>query len=55
MSQSRNDMEIDVDLKAIFSIPFTSSWFTLPVLGIDEIELLVLLSVLFVHKKLSVL
>jgi hypothetical protein len=48
-------MEVDVDLKAVIFVPFTLSWFTFPVLGIDEIELLVFASVLLVHKELSVL
>jgi hypothetical protein len=48
-------MEVNVDLKTVVLIPFTGSWFTLPVFLVDKIELLVLLAVLLVHKKLSVL
>ena len=54
-SESRDDIEVFVDNHTIVSVPFTGLWFTLPVLSIDEIELLVNLSMLLVHKKLSVL
>jgi len=48
-------MEIFVDNEAPISIPLTSGWFTLPVLDIDEIPLLVFLSIEFVHVDVSVL
>jgi hypothetical protein len=35
-------------------IPFTLGWFTLPVLGIDEIPLLVSLAVEFAHIDISI-
>jgi len=53
-SKGGNDIEIFVDNEAIFSIPFTSGWFSLPVLGVDEIPLLVFLSIEFVHVDISV-
>ena len=48
-------MEVDVDLEAIVSVPFSSAWFTLPVLSIDEVPLLVSLAMSVPHKDLSVL
>jgi hypothetical protein len=44
LSKSGNNVEINVYLKTVFSVPFTGSWFTLPVFDIDEIELLVFTS-----------
>jgi hypothetical protein len=48
-------MEVDVDLEAVVSVPFSSAWFSLPVLHVDEIPLLVGSTVLFPHVDISVL
>jgi hypothetical protein len=57
LSKSGNDVEVGIDLEAPISVPFTLSWFTLPVFDIDEIPLLMVLigtRKLFVHLDLSV-
>jgi hypothetical protein len=40
LSKLGNDVEVSIDLEAPISIPLSLSWFTLPVLGVDEIPLL---------------
>jgi hypothetical protein len=54
LTQSGNDMEVFVNNHSIVSIPFSGSWLSLPVLDIDEIPLLVSLSVVRVHVDVSV-
>jgi hypothetical protein len=54
LTQSGDDMEVFVDNETVVSIPFTSGWFSLPVLGVDEIPLLVFFTIEFVHVDISV-
>jgi hypothetical protein len=53
-SESRDDIEVFVDNQTIFSVPFTSSWFSLPVLSVDEVPLLVSLTMEFGHVDISI-
>jgi hypothetical protein len=54
LSQSRNNMEIFVYNESVVSVPLTGGWFTLPVLGVDEIPLLISFSVEVNHVDISV-
>jgi hypothetical protein len=53
-SKIRDDIEVLVDNEAPFSVPLTSGWFTLPVLGVDKIPLLFNSSVEVSHVDISV-
>jgi hypothetical protein len=50
-------VEVSINLEAPISVPFSFSWFTLPVFDIDEIPFLMVLigtRKLFIHLDLSV-
>jgi hypothetical protein len=53
-SESRDHMEVNIDLKSVVFVPFTGSWFTLPVLDIDKIPLLALSAMEGSHVDISV-
>jgi hypothetical protein len=53
-SKSGNNMEVHVNNESIVSVPLSLSWFSLPVFGVDELPLLVSLSIELVHEDVSV-
>jgi hypothetical protein len=47
-------MEVSVNDESVVSVPLSLSWFTLPVLDVDEIPLLVSLTIIVTHVNVSV-
>jgi hypothetical protein len=53
-TKSRHDMEISINFETELFIHLSLSWFSLPVFDIDEIPLLMFLSILLVHEDVPV-